>query len=242
MSDVDMLVRQARNRLRMFQRQVERPAILLTGSKESCVLHWIADKNLGRVIFYDEVQPERRKFLEDLYIQSEEKFPVLNYLPMIRTFSTDEKGTHLRMLYDLKGRGVLEHTLDVVPGNYCIFDWLTLPTRDCPDLYYDAFIRGFGQEGQNINGVLVYNGLWGWTDQDVWEALKQYNIPYDKERDDHGGTCHLDALATCTNCLSAEKYVPCPKYGGKVKAEDIRTLFKHNLQQTLRGDTKQSLC
>jgi hypothetical protein len=226
---IDDLVEEVRSRLRAIQRQVERPAILLTGSKESCVLHWIADKTIGRVIFYDEIQPERRKFLEDLYIQSEEKYSVLNYLPQFRTFYADEKGTLLRMLFDVKQQGLLEHTLEVVPGNYCLFDWLTLPTRDCPDLCFDSFFRGYGQECEIIGGVRVYNGLLRWSEQDVWEALKHYDIPYDKERDDHSGTCHLDALATCTNCLSSEKYVPCPKYGGKVRAEDIRTLFRSTL-------------
>lgn len=60
-----------------------------------------------------------------------------------------------------------------------------------------------------------------WSDQDIWDYIKQYDLPYDTARyDEKNEAVSPDRYPTCFNCLDSHKrgeMVPCPKYNRLIR-------------------------
>lgn len=204
-------------------RNATTPAILFSGGKESMVLHTLFPE-LVHLFFHDEIQPDRFKFLEDIYLQS--PFHLLNFRPAGRGYVPVVDGLDLVGLYDLRGQALLQVAISTTHSDdYCAVDWLALPIRDCPEFCFDLLIAGGKQTDRHdfygapferdrqMGSIRLMNPLYLWTDADVWAAIKHMNIPYDRARYDGNSLTHVDSLACCTRCILAEGDVLCPKAG-----------------------------
>lgn len=203
--------------------QARRPVLFFSGGKASSLLwHMCQSYNMVYVVLYDEVQLERLKFLEELYLQA--PYNVVSFRPMSRILLPADEGLRLLSYYDLRGEGWMAAlTTPVQDGDYCIFDWLAQPVRKAPDFTFDCIITGKRAEFQQeqLGEIEVVNPLWDWTDGEVWEAIKREAVPYDKARYDEGGKGNLDYLKVCTRCFTESGVISCPR-GGYVNTAEMK--------------------
>lgn len=214
--------------------EAQMPAILFSGGKESVVLHHLVkDRKIPHIVLYDEIQPERLQFIEELF--RADPFFILNFRPAARGIVPTQDHVDLVNVYDLRGEGTLEVAISPrhsVEG--CVFDWLRLPVRNCPDFCFDTLIAGGRQSDHHdyygrpfqarrmLGTVALINPLYDWSEDDVWDAIREYQIPYDRERYENGRETHLDTLQICTQCFGREARVHCPKLGREVEPAEMR--------------------
>jgi hypothetical protein len=231
----------ARQILAQALEQAVQPALMFSGGKESIVLHHLAAPyNLPHLILYDEIQLERLDFIEALF--KADPFFVLNFRPAARGLVPTQAGVDLVNVYDLRGEGQLEVAISPVHSDdYCVFDWLNLSVRNCPDFCFDLLVAGGRRDDHHdfygrpfeatrmLGNIQLLNPLYDWSEGDVWAFIHSENLIYDHARYEDGAEAHLDTLKTCTRCFGGELRVSCPKYGREIEVAEmkVRSLKKN---------------
>jgi 3'-phosphoadenosine 5'-phosphosulfate sulfotransferase (PAPS reductase)/FAD synthetase len=206
------------------------PALLFSGGKESSVLHYLVQRytehtkrQITHVVLHDEVQQERLAFIEQEFKRA--PFPVLSFRPGGRRIVPLKAGFDLVNVYDLRGQGTFEAAVSPIPGNICLQEWLVGPMRLCPDFCFDLLLHGgraddhhdyYGSpyaEHRLLGNIELLSPLYQWTEDDVWEAIHAYEMPYDVDRYDNGSNNHIDILKTCTECVKPGLRLECRKSG-----------------------------
>lgn len=111
------------------------------------------------------------------------------------------------------GESRLPVVLDIEDGERCIADVLTERT---PRLFphFDALLMGYKDsdshpalgsgfcppDGWRLGKAQVFAPLRDMTDEDVWKAIRELDVPFDDERYTNGGP-DPDEIRACTNCL-----------------------------------------
>lgn len=101
--------------------------------------------------------------------------------------------------------------LNYGPENACLkFDTVFLGQR-----YSDAdLIAGSSIIQRPVieqNGFRYVYPLFAWSDEDIWQAIRDFDIPYNIARyDQNDDTANGDVWDICTNCLSTTEPVMCP--------------------------------
>lgn len=118
---------------------------------------------------------------------------------------------------------------DIEDGETCIAD---IATERTPQLYphFDAYFIGwkdsdihpalganpFPPDGGTLGKGKLYGPLRHMSDAQVWAAIREMNIPYDRARYEEGGA-DPDTVLCCSSCLQAgEGEVFCRKAGAYI--------------------------
>lgn len=161
---------------------------------------------------------------------------IVPFLPKYRDFYG--KGQHVELLdiYELAPERYLVLPVEAQPilkegaTLICGMDALNKPTAPSLPVFDGVFI---GQKRADVDvvagrlegtrEVVEFPGfryicpLAEWTDADIWTAIRQYDIPYNRERYDNGSTLHNNDLWNlCTACIGSKHSVHCPKIDAEV--------------------------
>jgi phosphoadenosine phosphosulfate reductase len=211
------------------------PVLLCSFGKDSIVVLDIIRK-LGHnipVIFFREPFYQE-KFVYAQKVMADMNLDVYDYPPSVIDYIQLEGYFEVFNYYSM---GVNSHLL--LYGGTCGYDkdkpylcainnWLNRPTIDGFKFNWDCVF--FGQKeadptyitnkvklkeiypmNNHCIGVLPIKN---WTDEDIWEYIKENNVPYDKDRyDNKNDIINPDKFPTCFDCLDYRngKEILCPK-------------------------------
>jgi hypothetical protein len=221
---IDQAVAQIRETLG----QAQRPALLLSGGKESVLLlhllTHVVEQKIECIFWHDDVkgQEGRTKFVEDLTLA--EDLTVVTWPPMWRGFAvTPIVGVEIFSGHDLSGV-LISSVVEVVDGEYpevpCIHKWVNEgQTSTFPICPFDLLFHGGRMEDVHpvlgpsvldrevtVQHLKVVYPLHDWNVIDVWEAIEALGASYDIERYDGGGDGeHADRVRMCARCVDTSK-------------------------------------
>lgn len=197
------------------------PAVLFSGGKDSSLLlHLVREQrsNVQCVWFKSELRDTSyvRQTIRDLDLD------VWSWPPMDAYYiPTDDS---VRLVQDFSfGPQRFPVVLDVRAGQQC---GLRLSNQRLPAFYpqWDCYFIGYKdsdidetlgsgwlpRDGYQLGRGQMYAPLRGMSDDDVWQAIRELGVNYDRQRYDHDGNDPAE-LSLCTACIvSHDSEVYCP--------------------------------
>lgn len=217
--------------------RAQNPAVLCSFGKDSCtMLHFIREQqpNIPVIYFRAFDHPTKHRFA-DAQIQSL-GLNVVEPLPYFRDVISNGETVQVVEAF---APGVnlhfpIEAESNFLPNalSHCALEKLQVPTSDHAWNYDCLFIghRGddtdpfWGEIGADRaqvahNGVTFVYPLLDWTEADIWEASRQFNVPQNTARYAGEMSANNDYYPLCTNCLkpTGEARSWCPKTGGMIR-------------------------
>jgi len=186
------------------------------------------------------------------YIQLDDYFEIFNF------YYVD--GKDKAILY----AGIRNYTSDDKQILCAVTDWLKRPTVSSYDFQWDCVFLGHKQtDPVHIadkvqlehklkfgKGILCLP-MKDWTDKDIWDYIKKYELPYDKKRyDENDESVNPDLFPTCHNCLDYKKKnekIYCPKNNVMInsiaRTKESNLEFRDSLMKILyKTDIRRELC
>lgn len=218
-------IRTAIETIREAMGRAKLPALLLSGGKESTLLLHLITAGLGSRIFcvcwYEDFkgQESRVKFVKKLALQK--GLAVVNWPPLWRSYQATDTGVDIFSGFDLAGALIctgVETVDEEYPEAPCAQRWLRQsPTATFPLCGFDLLFHGGRAEDkhptlgsivqapiQQLRHIEVVYPLYSWTEEQVWEAIRELNAPYDRERYE-AGEANIDKVKMCARCLDTSK-------------------------------------
>lgn len=213
-------LKKAREIVREVLGAAEHPAVLSSFGKDSMLLLSLVRevKNIPVIWFRPQDERFAKKIILDwdLEVWSWEPSDVY-VLPNIEGLSLIREQAF--------GNHRFPVVVDIEEGEQCMAD--VFPQRT-PELFphFDVLLIGYKDsdlhwtlggsgfcppDGWQLGKSKVFAPLRHLTDEQIWQAIREKEIPYDVDRYDHQGS-DPDSVQACTRCLTSnEKEVFCPK-------------------------------
>ncbi|HWT01210.1 MAG TPA: hypothetical protein VN256_13255 [Pyrinomonadaceae bacterium] len=224
------MLSKARQVIREALEAAESPAVLSSFGKDSMLLLTLAREVRPDipVIWF---RPENQKFAKRMILEMD--LEAWSWEPSDVYVLPNENGLSLirEQSFGTQNFPVL---LDVEHGDKCVGD--VFPERT-PVLFphFDVLLIGYKEsdyhwtlggsgfcpgDGWQLGKAKVYAPLRSYTDEQVWAATKELNVPVDEERYFNDGP-DPDTLSCCSRCLQAgAEKVFCPK--AQVEIETVQ--------------------
>jgi len=206
-----------------------RPVILWSGGKDSMLLLWLVRAlrpDTDILWFREDLTSEQKEF--PLSVIRDENLTVSTFAPAQRYYLPNEGGLTLVSEYQI-GNQRLPHLADVEHSDRC---GLEISQERTPFVSYPWDLSFIGIKKTDyhplLHGIeLLPDGNFGntkicaplrdMTDEEVWNAIYELDIPYDRKRYDQRGP-DPDSLYACTRCLTGQGEVFCPKVKQNIPA------------------------
>lgn len=206
------------------------PALLWSGGKDSMLLLALVRevKNIPCIWFRMGLSREQERFARRIILEWD--LEVWSWWPSDVYLVPNNEGLTL-IREQAFGPARLPVLLDVEEGANCIFDF---PQERTVELYphFDHVFIGYRGEdyhhalgrnfcpadGWSLGNTKFYAPLREMKEAEVWQAIKELNVPYDTERYEGSGL-DPDVYHACTKCLYGER-VFCPKEQRMIESVD----------------------
>lgn len=193
------------------------PIVLWSGGKDSQLLLKLASEVNQDipVLWFRSTDRARRKFAESFIADTD--LTAYSWEPADRYLLQSNEGMHLVEEFSF-GKRRLPLISDIVPGERCA---VNLSKERVAFVNYDFDVTLAGSKACDSHSLIastqvegIVYPLWNMTDEEVWEAIREMEIPVEESVYDGR---EVDSLPLCTRCLSqGEGEVFCPEVKGTI--------------------------
>lgn len=207
---------QARKNIARALDSAKFPVVCWSGGKDSQLLLKLANDVMDvPALWFRSVDSRRNKFGESLIASSE--LTVYSWEPADRYILPNGEGMSLVEEFSFGNRR-LPVISDIAPGERCA---VNMPKGRVSFVNYDFDVTLAGIKACDSHSLVASKEiegfiapLWHMTDEEVWEAIREMEIPVEESVYDGR---EVDGPAFCTNCLSeGEGQVFCPEVKGMI--------------------------
>jgi 3'-phosphoadenosine 5'-phosphosulfate sulfotransferase (PAPS reductase)/FAD synthetase len=242
--------------------KAKNPIVLCSFGKDSLVLlHLCLRVHKVPVVFF-QFSKFHEKYLHASKVIQLWDLEVYDFWPKVVTEYQEESYFEIFHSYSTGGNGLIHLASGVrkrteQESRYlcAVEDLLLRPKAQQHDYPWDVTFHGqkgtddprLGTTGAIVHPVSqlgntrVVVPLVDWTDENIWEYIHRYNIPYDEARyNRHIDETNPDIYPTCFKCIDTQlqgQMIECPKYGKTIqniaKSPTEHATFRKSLLATL---------